>query len=32
MGAVVKLSHDSGLTVGAGIEEISSNSGNECRS
>ena len=22
MGAVVKLSHDSGLTVGAGIEEI----------
>ena len=27
MGAVVKLSHDSGLTVGAGIEEISSNSG-----
>jgi outer membrane protein OmpU len=29
MGAVVKLSHDSGLTVGAGIEEISSNSGND---
>jgi len=28
MGAVVKLSHDSGLTVGAGMEEISSNSGN----
>ena len=28
MGAVVKLSHDSGLTLGAGIEEISSNSGN----
>ena len=27
MGAVVKLSHDSGLTVGAGVEEISSNSG-----
>ena len=27
MGAVVKLSHDSGLTLGAGIEEISSNSG-----
>ena len=27
-GAVVKLSHDSGLTLGAGIEEISSNSGN----
>ena len=27
MGAVVKLSHDSGLTVGAGIEEIISNSG-----
>ena len=24
MGAVVKLSHDSGLTVGAGVEEISS--------
>ena len=29
MGAVVKLSHDSGLTVGAGQEEISSNSGND---
>ena len=29
MGAVVKLSHDSGLTLGAGIEEISSNSGND---
>ena len=29
MGAVVKLSHDSGLTVGAGIEEIISNSGND---
>jgi outer membrane protein OmpU len=28
MGAVVKLSHESGLTVGAGVEEISSNSGN----
>ena len=28
MGAVVKLSHDSGLTLGAGIEEVSSNSGN----
>ena len=28
MGAVVKLSHDSGLTVGAGVEEVSSNSGN----
>ena len=28
MGAVVKLSHDSGLTVGADMEEISSNSGN----
>ncbi|MDC0448191.1 porin [Candidatus Pelagibacter sp.] len=27
MGAVIKLSHESGLTVGAGIEEISSNSG-----
>ena len=27
MGLVVKLSHDSGLTLGAGIEEISSNSG-----
>ena len=26
--SVVKLSHDSGLTVGAGMEEISSNSGN----
>jgi outer membrane protein OmpU len=29
MGAVVKLSHDSGLTIGAGIEEVSSNSGND---
>ncbi len=29
MGAVVKLSHDSGLTIGAGIEETSSNSGND---
>ena len=29
MGAVVKLSHDSGLTLGAGIEEVSSNSGND---
>ena len=28
-GAVIKLSHDMGLTVGAGIEEISSNSGND---
>jgi outer membrane protein OmpU len=28
-GAVIKLSHDIGLTVGAGIEEISSNSGND---
>ena len=28
MGAVVKLSHDSGLTIGAGMEEVSSNSGN----
>ena len=28
-GLVVKLSHDSGLTVGAGMEEISSNSGND---
>ena len=27
MGAVLKLSHDSGLTVGAGLEEIISNSG-----
>ena len=29
MGAVVKLSHESGLTLGAGMEEISSNSGND---
>ena len=29
MGAVVKLTHDSGLTLGAGMEEISSNSGND---
>ena len=29
MGAVVKLSHDSGLTIGAGVEEVSSNSGND---
>ena len=29
MGAVVKLSHDSGLTIGAGQENISSNSGND---
>jgi len=28
-GAVVKLSHESGLTIGAGIEETSSNSGND---
>ena len=27
MGAVIKLAHDSGLTLGAGVEEISSNSG-----
>jgi outer membrane protein OmpU len=28
-GAVIKLSHDMGLTLGAGIEEVSSNSGND---
>ena len=28
-GAVVKLSHDSGLTIGAGMESINSNSGND---
>jgi hypothetical protein len=27
MGAVVKLSHESGLTLGAGVEEVSANSG-----
>ena len=27
MGAVVKLSHESGLTIGAGVEEVSANSG-----
>ncbi|MDB2500274.1 hypothetical protein N9X01_01890, partial [Candidatus Pelagibacter bacterium] len=28
-GAVIKLSHDVGLTVGAGLENVSSNSGND---
>jgi outer membrane protein OmpU len=28
-GAVIKLSHGSGLTIGAGMEEVSSNSGND---